>query len=174
MDQVFTALIDECTNALESSNPQKSVEAVLLEAVNDPAMTRAIASLTSFSSLADLAIYRSDDLTLLAGALPPAFSAAPHNHNLWSVVGVCAGQEDNEFFARDGGGLRRVGEVSIVAPGILANPAEIIHAIRNPLATPLVALHAYGGDLFAVPRSNWNPETHEEIPFDWENVRSER
>jgi hypothetical protein len=33
--------------------------------------------------------------------------------------------------------------------------------------------HACGGDLFGVPRSNWNPDTHEEVPFDWQNVRSE-
>jgi hypothetical protein len=44
--------------------------------------------------------------------------------------------------------------------------------MRNPPDEPLLALHAYGGDLFAVPRSNWNPEILEEIPYDWQNVRS--
>ncbi len=100
-------------------------------------------------------IHRSDDLTLLAGALPPGFRAAPHNHNLWSVVSVCAGQEDNQFFEREGEGLRQVGEASVVAPGVLSNPAEVIHAIHNPLDTPLLVLHAYGGDLIGTPRSNW-------------------
>jgi len=33
-------------------------------------------------------------------------------------------------------------------------------------------LHAYGGDLFATPRSSWDPETHREIPLDWRKVRS--
>jgi hypothetical protein len=36
----------------------------------------------------------------------------------------------------------------------------------------LLVLHAYGGDLFATARSNWDLETHEEIPYDWEKVRS--
>jgi predicted metal-dependent enzyme (double-stranded beta helix superfamily) len=111
---------------------------------------------------------------LLAGALPPGFSAGPHNHNLWSVVGVCAGQEDNQFFERDGEGLKRCGGASVVGPGVLSNGADVIHAIRNPLNTPLLVLHAYGGDLFATPRSNWDAETHEEIPYDWEKVRSKR
>lgn len=63
-----------------------------------------------------------------------------------------------------------------MAPGVLPNDADVIHAIRNPLDVPLdvplVVLHAYGGDLFATPRSNWDPETNEEIPFDWEKVNS--
>jgi len=172
MSNAFTTVIEKCKSALESLDPQGSVAAILLEAANDPAIVEAIADRVDFSSLEELAIHRSEDLTLLAGALPPGFSAGPHNHNLWSVVSACVGQEDNQFFERDGDGLRRSGEASVVAPGVLSNDADVIHAIRNPLDTPLLALHAYGGDLFATPRSNWDPETHKEIPFDWEKVRS--
>lgn len=35
----------------------------------------------------------------------------------------------------------------MVAPGVLSNDADVIHAIRNALDTPLLVLHAYGGDL---------------------------
>lgn len=172
MDNVLNAVTEKCLNALHTSDPQASMESILLEAAQDPAITAAISRRTKFASLEDLAIYRSDRLTLLAGALPPGFRAGPHNHNLWSVVGVCAGQEDNEFYERDGEGLRRAGTASVVAPGVLPNDADVIHAISNPLDTPLVVLHAYGGDLFATPRSHWDPETHEEIAFDWERIRS--
>ena len=171
-NNAFSQIIDKCNLALDTPDPQAGVEAILLEAARDPEIAEAIAGRTRFKDLADLAIYRSDTLTLLAGALPPGFGASPHNHNLWSVVGVCGGQEDNEFFERDGDGLRHVGSKSVVAPGVLANAADVIHAIRNPLDEPLLALHAYGGDLFAVERSNWDPETHEEIPFDWKSVRT--
>jgi len=172
VESPFTNVVERCQAALQAADPQRSVEEILLEAAHDPAIAAAIAERTKFASLADLAIHRSDSLTLLAGALPPGFTAAPHNHNLWSVVSVCAGQEDNEFFERTAEGLKPVGRRSIVAPGVLANAADVIHAIRNPLDVPLVALHAYGGDLFAVDRSNWDPDTHEEIPFDWRKVRS--
>jgi hypothetical protein len=60
----------------------------------------------------------------------------------------------------------------VVAPGVLANDADVIHAIRNPLDAPLLVLHAYGGDLFATPRSTWDAQTHKEIPFDWKSVSS--
>jgi hypothetical protein len=37
-----------------------------------------------------------------------------------------------------------------------------------------LVLHAYGGDLFAVVRSNWDPVTLKEKPFDWQQVRSRK
>lgn len=170
MENTFATVIENCKRALDTPDPQSNVEIVLQEAVKNPAIARAISKRTKFANLEDLAIHRSEDLTMLAVALPPGFFAGPHNHNLWSVVGVCAGQEDNEFFERDGTGLRRTAEVSVVGPGVLPNGADVIHAIRNPLDVPLLALHAYGGDLFATPRSNWDPETHEEVVFDWKKV----
>jgi len=125
MDEVLAEVTKKCLNALESPDPQSAVETILLKAAKDPAVLRAISVRTKFASLQDLAIYRSERLTLLAGSVPP---------------------------------------------GVLPNAAGVIHAIRNPLDEPLVVLHAYGGDLFGTPRSNWDPETHEEIPFDWKKV----
>jgi len=172
MENVFDSVIEKCKQALTAPDPQSSVAAIVLDAVRDSVIGEAISVRTEFASLEDLAIHRSDSLTLLAGALPPGFSASPHNHNLWSVVGVCAGREDNQFFERDGDALKRSGAVSVVAPGVLSNAPDVIHAIRNPLDTPLVVLHVYGGDLFATPRSTWDPETHREDSFDWKKVRS--
>jgi len=170
MDEVLAEVTKKCLNALDSPHPQSAVESILREAAKDPAVLRAISVRTKFASLQDLAIYRSARLTLLAGSLPPGFAAGPHNHNLWSVVSVCSGQEDNEYFRWDGQTLEPSGKTSVVAPGVQPNPADVIHAIRNPLDEPLVVLHAYGGDLFGTPRSNWDPQTHEEIPFDWKKV----
>jgi predicted metal-dependent enzyme (double-stranded beta helix superfamily) len=171
MDNPLATVIMRCQHALETPDPQGAVEAILLDAAKDPAIVEAVSGYTQFSSLEDLAIHRSETLTLLAGAMPPGFSVGPHNHNLWSVVSVCSGQEDNRFFERDGEELSESGEVSVVAPGVLCNDADVIHAICNPLDTPLLVLHAYGGDLFATPRSSWDPETLEEISFDWEKSR---
>ena len=98
MENPFAPVIENGLRALDSPDPQESMEDVLLEAVKDPDIASAIAARTKFSNLADLAIYRSDELTLLAGALPPGFTANPHNHNLWSVVAVSSGQEDNRFY----------------------------------------------------------------------------
>ena len=173
MNPALEQLVVDCQAVAGGPDSQEEVQAVLAVAVKRPEVGEAVAGYEGIQSLEDLAFHRSTSLTLLAAALPPGFSAAPHNHDLWSVVGVCRGREDNQFFERDGQGLKEVGEASVVGPGVLANDPEVIHAIHNPLDTPLLALHAYGGDLLSTPRSNWDPETREEIPFDWEKVSSE-
>lgn len=172
MQSALESVIDKCKQVFSTPDPQSSVKTILLEAANNPEVVDAVSQRTKFASLNDLAIHRSPELTLLAGTLPPGFNAAPHNHNLWSVVSVCIGQEDNRFYQRDGEGLTQCGKTSVIGPGVLCNDKDVIHSISNPLQTPLVVLHAYGGDLFATPRSNWDPETHKEIPFDWQKVSS--
>ena len=172
MDPSLENVVADCRAAAELPSAQAEVMTIFETATQDSAIRAAISALVDFQSLEDLALHRSERLTVLAGSLPPGFKAAPHNHNIWSVVAVCGGQEDNIFFERDGDGLRQVGDASVVGPGVLANDPEVIHAIRNPLDVPLLALHAYGGDLFATPRSNWDPDTHQEIPFDWDKVKS--
>ena len=118
MNSALENIVAECRRAVESPSPQAEVLAVRDAAANDPAVGKAISALTSFQTLQDLELHRSEELTVLAGALPPGFRAAPHNHNIWSVVAVCGGQEDNQFFERDGDGLRQVGEASVIAPGV--------------------------------------------------------
>lgn len=105
---------------MELPSPKAEVVAIFELAAQDSAVGEAISALTDFQSLEDLAIHRSENLTVLAGSLPPGFSAAPHNHNVWSVVAVCGCQEDNQFFERDGDRLRHVGEASVIAPGVWA------------------------------------------------------
>jgi hypothetical protein len=44
--------------------------------------------------------------------------------------------------------------------------------VTNPLARLTGAIHVYGGDFYAVARSEWEPETLLERPYDMEkNLR---
>jgi predicted metal-dependent enzyme (double-stranded beta helix superfamily) len=45
---------------------------------------------------------------------------------------------------------------------------DIIHSVTNPIPRLTGAIHVYGGDFFAKPRSEWDPETLRERPFDLE------
>ena len=163
--------IAKCQAASEGQAAQDKVQALICEAMAQPeALSDALADYSKFAKLDDLIFHRTKTLTLLAARLPPGFVAGPHNHNLWSVVGVYGGQEDNIFYERDSDKLKEVGRALVVAPGVLCNAKEVIHGISNPLDVDLLALHAYGGDLLTTPRSTWDPETHHEIPFDWRTV----
>jgi hypothetical protein len=44
--------------------------------------------------------------------------------------------------------------------------AETIHSVINPIARLSAGLHVYGGDLYAIARSEWNPESLLEQRYD--------
>jgi predicted metal-dependent enzyme (double-stranded beta helix superfamily) len=43
---------------------------------------------------------------------------------------------------------------------------NIIHSVTNPIPRLTGAIHVYGGDFFAAERSEWDPETLQEGPYD--------
>jgi predicted metal-dependent enzyme (double-stranded beta helix superfamily) len=47
----------------------------------------------------------------------------------------------------------------------------VIHSVTNPLDRITAAIHVYGGDFFVVPRSEWDPQTLQERPFDIEHAK---
>ena len=74
------------------------------EAVADP---RPVAIALGDSEHAGLEVlHRAPDLTVLNFAWAPWMCFKPHNHCMWSVVGIFAGREDNMFWRRtDDGGM---------------------------------------------------------------------
>jgi predicted metal-dependent enzyme (double-stranded beta helix superfamily) len=47
----------------------------------------------------------------------------------------------------------------------------VIHSVANPLRQFTGAIHIYGGDFFRTPRSDWDPQTLQERPYDMERAR---
>ena len=43
---------------------------------------------------------------------------------------------------------------------------NIIHSVTNPIPRLTGAIHVYGGDFFKVERSEWDPESLLEQPYD--------
>jgi hypothetical protein len=43
--------------------------------------------------------------------------------------------------------------------------------VANPLRVYAGAIHVYGGDFFNTPRSDWDPDTLQERPYDVERTR---
>jgi predicted metal-dependent enzyme (double-stranded beta helix superfamily) len=95
----------------------------------------------------------------------------PHDHRMWSVIGIYGGREQNIFYRRNEQGLKQHGAKELQTKDTVPLGARIIHAVTNPLDQITGAIHVYGGDFFATPRSEWNPKTFEECPYDVERTK---
>ena len=104
-------------------------------------------------------------------SLGPGMTLYPHDHRMWAVIGIYSGREDNAFYHRSENGLVSHGVKTLSLKETIPLGEAVIHAVTNPLDRITAALHVYGGDFFAVPRSEWDPQTFQERPFDIEHAR---
>ena len=115
-------------------------------------------------------------MTILNVIWAPHMTLMPHNHNMWAVIGVYTGREDNIFWRRlkdDAEGHIEAAGAKSLAPGD-AEPLgkDIIHSVTNPTGICTGAIHVYGGDFFNVHRSEWEPLGLSERTYDIEkNMR---
>jgi predicted metal-dependent enzyme (double-stranded beta helix superfamily) len=163
--------IADCRLALAEDQSHKSVREVVARAVSDPSSV--LKGLDEPRRAEVQKLYQSEDLTILNVIWGPRMTIMPHNHQMWAVIGVYTGREDNIFW-------RRIPDRKLEAAGARAlceKDAEplgrnIIHSVTNPISRLTGAIHVYGGDFFGVARSEWDPETLLERRYDVEkNMR---
>jgi predicted metal-dependent enzyme (double-stranded beta helix superfamily) len=118
-------------------------------------------------------IYRAHDLTIINFAWAPCMSLMPHNHQMFSVIGIYSGREDNVFWRRTETAIEAAGAKSLGAGDVATLGRDIIHSVLNPIGKMTCALHVYGGDFFGPvsPRSEWDHETLIERPWDIDRVK---
>jgi predicted metal-dependent enzyme (double-stranded beta helix superfamily) len=135
---------------------------VVRRAVSDPPRLLKVLGEPKQAGIGEL--YRTDELSILNVAWSPHMMIMPHNHRMWAVIGVYGGRKDNIFWRRiasaDGAQIEASGARSLCAKEAQPLGHDIIP----------VAIHFYGGDFFAVYRSEWDPETLREQPSDGERA----
>ncbi len=161
-------LISDCQAALRTDMPERALREVVARAVAEPdALMRALGE-PKRGEIQRL--YVSPELTILNVIWAAHMSVMPHNHQVPATIGIYAGREDNVFWRRlrdgesmriEAAGARSLGRGEAVSLG-----REIIHSVLNPIPRLTGALHVYAGDFFTVPRSEWDPESLEEQPYD--------
>ena len=156
--------IQDCRDALQHRDAQAIVQEIVTKAVSEPAgLMRALGEPTRSGVET---VYRAADLTILNLGWGPRMTIKPHDHRMWAVIGIYAGREQNTFFQRNGATLTRHGTRELNAKDVARLGVDAIHAVVNPLDQITAAIHVYGGDFFATPRSEWNPDTLLEQPYD--------
>jgi predicted metal-dependent enzyme (double-stranded beta helix superfamily) len=161
--------VQDCRNGLREQYPHAEIREIVARAVNEPGQVLKSLGEPKLSGIETL--YRSDSSTILNVLWGPGMTLHPHDHRMWAVIGIYSGREDNSFYHRSEGGLIRRGGKTLGLKETLPLGEAVIHAVTNPLDQITAAIHVYGGDFFATPRSEWDPRTFQEQPFDIEHAR---
>lgn len=156
--------VEDCIAASRESDSQAAVREVLSRAVGDPAgVSSALGEITTAGL--DV-LLRSPSLTIFAAHWAPRMALPAHDHRMWALIGLYTGREDNIFWRTNGQDLQAVA-ASVLFPGDVATlAADAVHSVTNPLLRFTGGIHIYGGDFFATPRSQWDPETMAREPSD--------
>ena len=151
--------IAECRAALSADPSHRLVREVVARAVSDPAAVLKGIGEPKRAQIQKL--YHAPDLTILNVIWGPMMTIMPHNHQMWAVIGIYTGREDNIFWRRlpDGSGRVEAAGARALSVGD-AEPLghNIIHSVTNPIPRLTGAIHVYGGDFFAAERSEWDPK----------------
>jgi predicted metal-dependent enzyme (double-stranded beta helix superfamily) len=162
----LSQFIDDCRSALAEDRGGLAIREVVARSVREP--SGVLKALGEPARAGVQRIHHSPDLTILNLVWGPMMTIYPHNHNMWAVIGIYSGREDNVFWRRLPGGAGRVeaaGAKSLSEKDAMPLGRDIIHSVTNPISRLTGAIHVYGGDFFNAPRSEWNPESLVECPY---------
>jgi len=166
--------ISDCRAAIQDAAPTRAVRETVERAVADvPALQKAFGTPERGGAQR---VYVSDELTIINVIWAPFMTIRPHNHNMWAVIGVYGGREDNIFWRRlkdDSDGRIEAAGAKSLGPGeVRPLGDDIIHSVTNPTTKLTGAIHVYGGNFFEMHRSEWEPESLTEQDYDIErNMR---
>lgn len=159
---------DECLAAATRGAGQPAVREIVARAVEVPGAV--LKALGEPRRAEVTALHRSAELTILNVVWGPHMTVMPHNHNMWAIIGIYTGREDNILWRRrpdePDGRIEAAGAKALGEHDALPLGRDIIHSVTNPIGRLTGAIHVYGGDFFSVPRSEWDPERLVEQPGD--------
>ena len=161
--------IDDVKRARKDPESQKAVQEILARVVSEPRAV--LAELGEPEEAGIHTLYHAKDLTILNIVWAPWMVLKPHNHKMWANIGIYTGREDNILWERKGSQIEAFRAASLSEEEVFPLSDEAIHSVTNPIGRLTAAIHIYGGDFFETPRSEWDPETLKEKPFDIEATR---
>jgi predicted metal-dependent enzyme (double-stranded beta helix superfamily) len=162
-------LVGDCLQAVRTEkDPQRAVREILVRTLEKPApVAKAIGKDEGGIHI----IFSSPELTVLNAIWAPNMRLYPHDHQMWACIGIYGGVEDNTMFKRGPERIVPAGGRAIRESEVLALGTDAIHAVANPERRFTGAIHIYGGDFINQPRSQWDPDTLMEQPYDLQEVR---
>lgn len=167
------AFIADCQQARREGEPRLAVRDVVARAVARPSE---VGDALHPEAAGFTLLHHAGDLTILHFVWAPGMALYPHNHEMWAVIGIYAGQEDNVFYRRAAPGattLVESGGKELTERHVVVLGDDTIHGVSNPKDRLTGAIHVYGGDFVNQPRRQWGPGRREERPFDIDQARQQ-
>ena len=167
--------IESCESAVTNNETHLEIKEIVEKAVSDPeSLMKAVGEPSKTGASP---IFSSSKLTIVNVVWAPWVTIYPHNHNIWAVIGIYSGREDNIFWRRISedkqGRIEAAGARSLGLGDVTPLGPDIIHSVNNPIPRNSGAIHIYGGDFFHVEnRSEWDPEDLTEHEYNAENVKN--
>jgi predicted metal-dependent enzyme (double-stranded beta helix superfamily) len=161
------AFIADCISARNETEPLRAIKEVLARAVSTP---DEVAAALPPDRAEVTGLHVSPELTILKFVWAPGMTLGPHDHRMWAAIGIYTGGEDNTFFRRSAGSIVESGGRALRPRDVCLLGDDAVHSVTNPTATHAGAIHVYGGDFFATPRSEWDGPPYREQPFDMQRV----
>lgn len=166
--------ISECRDAVDEDPTHKGVAEVMRRAFSDPGNVLSTVGEPTESGL--IPLYRSRDLTIVNVIWKPGMTVMPHNHEMWAVIGIYGGREDNIFWRRlrddPEGRIEAAGAKALSTGDSMPLGSDIIHSVTNPISKLTGAIHVYGGEFFEAERSEWDSENLTEKPYDMAKTKA--
>jgi predicted metal-dependent enzyme (double-stranded beta helix superfamily) len=162
-------LVAECVEAIADPDPRGAIR----EALDRAVATRDLADTLGDPVAGLTVLHNAPDLTIINVVWPPLFSIFPHDHRMWAGICIYGGREDNTFYRRRGGTIVSSGGKDLMEGDVQLLGDDVIHSVTNPSRAYTGAIHVYGGDFIATPRSQWDADTLDEQPYDLDAVRQE-
>ncbi len=163
--------ITECLAAVRSGNgASTAVKEIVNRAVSNPSTIEAEVGDRTISPMMTV-WHRSEELTALHIVWPPDVDLFAHDHNMWAVIGIYGGREDNQFYRRlENGRIEPHTGKTMTERDVIMLGSDVVHSVANPTREWTAALHVYGGEFFTTPRTMWSKDTYEPMVFDAEFV----
>ncbi|MEX2458576.1 MAG: hypothetical protein WD770_06280 [Actinomycetota bacterium] len=161
-------LLSDCREAVNDPEAQRAVREVLIRTLEKP---EAVAKTLGKDVGGIEILHNTPELTVLNVIWAPGMVLFPHDHQMWAVIGIYGGAEDNVLFKRGPEHIVPAGGRTIRDSDVLALGTDAIHSVANPERRFTGAIHVYGGDFVNQPRSQWDPDTLAERPYDFESIR---
>jgi predicted metal-dependent enzyme (double-stranded beta helix superfamily) len=156
-------LIDDCKAAVTDADPRGAVRDVLTRALQRP---DEVAGAVAQDAAGLQILHNAPELTVLNVTWAPRMAIYPHDHRMAATIGIYGGAEANTLYRRGSERIQKAGGRLLERGDVLSLGSDAIHHVENPRDTPTGAIHVYAGDFVNAARSQWDPDTLVEQPYD--------